>query len=78
MRAVNVVECTRLRATAQAEGDTRGLLFHATVPLVSRGKPVGMINVATEKWELLSAADLQFLSAAGTQVAAAIERACLY
>ncbi len=78
VRAVNVVECTRLRATSRASGETHGLLFHATVPLVSQGRSLGMINVATDKWELLSGADLQFLSVAGTQVAVAIERACLY
>jgi sigma-B regulation protein RsbU (phosphoserine phosphatase) len=37
-----------------------------------------MIIVATEQWEFLSAVDLQFLSAAGAQVATALERARLY
>jgi serine phosphatase RsbU (regulator of sigma subunit) len=78
VRAVNIVECTRLRYAAGHAGDTQGLLFHATVPLVSQNRPVGLINIATEQWEFLTSADLQFLSAAGAQVAIALERARFY
>jgi two-component system NarL family sensor kinase len=77
-RAVNVVECTRLQDAAEAAEDTRGLLFHATVPLIARGQPLGLINVATDQWQFLSAADLQLLSAVGAQASAAIERARLF
>src|SRR5215469_4358284 len=78
VRAVNIVECTRLRHAARCAGDTQGLLFHATVPLIVQDRPVGLINIATEQWEFLSSADLQFLSAAGSEVAIALERARLY
>jgi serine phosphatase RsbU (regulator of sigma subunit) len=78
VRAVNIVECTRLRYAVRHAGDTEGLLFHATVPLISPNRPVGLINIATEQWEFLTSADLQFLSAAGSQVAIALERARLY
>jgi serine phosphatase RsbU (regulator of sigma subunit) len=78
VRAVNIVECTRLRHAVRHAGDTQGLLFHATVPLISQNRPVGLINIATERWEFLTSADLQFLSAAGSQVAIALERARLY
>jgi len=78
VRAVNIVECTRLRYAARHTGDTQGLLFHATVPLISENRPVGLINIATEQWEFLTSADLQFLSAAGSQVAIALERARWY
>lgn len=78
VRAVNIVECTRLRWAARHAGDTQGLLFHATVPLVSQNRRLGLINIATEEWEFLTSADLQFLSAAGSQVAIALERARLY
>jgi len=78
VRAVNIVECTRLRYAARHAGDTQGLLFHATVPLILQNRPVGLINVATEQWEFLSSADLQFLSAAGSQISIALERARLY
>lgn len=77
-RAVNVVECTRLQYSLRHAGDTQGLLFHASVPLISRNRPLGLLNIATEQWELLTSADLQFLSAAGSQVAIALERARLY
>jgi len=78
VRAVNVVECTRLQDAVSHNGDTKGLLFHATVPLISQNQPLGLINVATERWEFLTAADLQFLSAAGSHAAIALERARLY
>lgn len=77
-RAVNVVECSRLNDAALAGGDNRGLLFHASVPLIFQGRPLGILNVATEDWQLLTAADLQLLSAVGGQVAVALERARLY
>ena len=77
-RAVNVVECTRLQDADDSTEDTRGLLFHATVPLIAQGKPLGLINVATDEWQFLSAADLQLLSAVGAQASVAIERARLF
>jgi two-component system NarL family sensor kinase len=77
-RAVNVVECTRLQDSAEAAGDNRGLLFHATVPLFIGDQPTGILNVATDEWQFLSAADLQLLSAVSAQVSAAMERARLF
>ena len=77
-RAVNVVECTRLLAAAQDNGDNRGLLFHASVPIIASGQPLGILNVATQDWQFLTAADLQLLSAVGAQVAIALERSRLY
>jgi two-component system, NarL family, sensor kinase len=77
-RAVNVVECTRLQDSAEAEGDTRGLLYHASVPLISQGRPLGILNVATDDWQFLGAADLQLLSAAGAQLSITLERARLF
>ena len=77
-RAVNIVECSRLRNASLTVGDGRGLRFHASVPLVSRRKPVGIINVAAEDWRSLSQADLHFLSAVGEQLVIALERAHFY
>jgi serine phosphatase RsbU (regulator of sigma subunit) len=77
-RAVNVVECTRLLEAARDNGDNQGLLFHASVPIIASGQPLGIINVATQDWQFLTAADLQLLSAVGAQVAIALERARLY
>ena len=72
--AVNVVECTRLQSAAEAAGDTQGLRFHATVPIIFQGRPLGILNVATDEWQFLTAPDLQLLSAAGMQIAVALER----
>jgi serine phosphatase RsbU (regulator of sigma subunit) len=77
-RAVNIVECTRLRDSFHAEGDNQGLLFHASVPLISQGKPLGIINVATTDWQFLTHADLHFLSAVSAQLVVALERAHFY
>ncbi len=76
-RPVNVVECSRLGGAAST-GDTGGLLFHATVPILSHGQPLGLLNVATDEWEFLTASDLHLLSAIGAQIAVALERARLY
>jgi serine phosphatase RsbU (regulator of sigma subunit) len=76
--AVNIVECSRLQSAAEAAGDTRGLRFHASVPIRIHDQPLGVLNVATPEWQLLSASDLQLLSAMALQIAAALERARLY
>jgi serine phosphatase RsbU (regulator of sigma subunit) len=78
VRAVNVVECTRLQNSAEADGDNRGLLFHASVPIWVQNRALGIINVATEDWQFLTAADLQFLTAVSAQLSIALERAQLY
>ena len=78
VRAVNVVECTRLRDAVRAGGDARGLLFHASVPLRSRGETLGLVNAATESWEFLTPEDLELLSAVGAQLTVALERARLF
>jgi serine phosphatase RsbU (regulator of sigma subunit) len=77
-RAVNIVECTRLNEAAREDGDNQGLMFHASVPILASGQPFGIMNVATQDWQFLTAADLQLLSAVGAQVAIALERARLY
>ena len=77
-RAVNIVECSRLRDSVRAAGDNQGLRFHASVPLLSRGKPVGIINVASAEWQFLTHADLHFLSAVSAQLVVALERAHFY
>ena len=77
-RAVNIVECSRLQDSMRAAGDNQGLRFHASVPLISQGKPLGLINVATADWQFLTHADLHFLSAASAQLVVALERAHYY
>jgi sigma-B regulation protein RsbU (phosphoserine phosphatase) len=74
-QAVNVVECSRLHDSASFAGDNHRLLFHASVPLISKGKPLGMINVASMEWQFLTPADLIFLTAVSEMLVVAIERA---
>jgi len=77
-RAVNIVECTRVRDSMRAAGNNQGLLFHASVPLISQGKPLGLINVATTDWQFLTHADLHFLSSVSRRLVVALERARFY
>jgi serine phosphatase RsbU (regulator of sigma subunit) len=62
----------------RAAGNNQGLLFHASVPLISQGKPLGLINVATTDWQFLTHADLHFLSAVSSRLVVALERARFY
>jgi serine phosphatase RsbU (regulator of sigma subunit) len=77
-RAVNIVECTRLQDSMRAAGDNQGLRFHASAPLISQGKPLGLINVATANWQLLTHADLHLLSEVSAKLVVALERAHFY
>jgi len=77
-RAFNIVECTRLRDSMRAAGDNQGLNFHASVPLISQGKPVGLINVASVEWQFLTHVDLHYLSAVAAQLVITLERAHFY
>ncbi len=74
-RAVNIVECSRLR---DATGDTGRLVLHASVPLTSKGQRLGILNVASPGRELFGKEVLAVLSAVGQQVAVAVERTRLY
>src|SRR5579875_3312397 len=74
-RAVNIVRCTRLK---RATGDKGGLVFHASVPLLSKDRRLGILNVASPGRELFSAEVLRVLSAVGQQVAVAVERSGLF
>src|SRR6185503_4104015 len=69
--AAQVVECSRLGG---ASGDRQGLAYHASVPLVTGDRLLGIMNVATSQWDLFTPQDLQILSAVGYQLAAAIDR----
>jgi serine phosphatase RsbU (regulator of sigma subunit) len=77
-QAVNVVECTRLEESWHVVGDNQDLRFHASVPLISQGQPVGLINVASKEWQFLTEADLHFLSAVSAQLVVALERASFF
>jgi serine phosphatase RsbU (regulator of sigma subunit) len=75
---VNVVECSRLQEAALAGNAPNELLFHASVPIISNDQTIGVMNFIAKDWQLLSASDLQFLTAGAKQVGNALERARLY
>ena len=77
-RGVNVVECTRLQEAAKTGSENNDLMFHASVPIICNDQAIGVMNFAAKEWQLLSASDLQFLTAGARQVGAALERARLY
>ena len=76
---IDVMECSRLR-TAVAERDrarTRGLRYHASIPLYFRDRPLGIMNVAAPEWRRLTRRELDLLATIASQVGVAIERARL-
>lgn len=70
--AVNIVRCSRLR---EATGDTHNLRFHASIPLRSKGKMLGILNVAAPGKTVFTEESLKFLQTVGQQVAVAVDRA---
>ncbi len=70
----NILECERLQ---RATGDTKGLSFHASIPLWVGDRTVGVMNLAGFGLDLFSDADLKTLYGVGHQVAVALERARL-
>ena len=53
-------------------------MFHASVPVALNDQVMGVMNFAADEWQLLSASDLQFLTAGARQLGSALERAHLY
>ncbi len=71
----NILECERL---SKATGDTRGLRYHASVPLWFGNKTVGIMNLAGPDEGLFTDEELKILYGVGNQVAVALERAHLH
>jgi two-component system, NarL family, sensor kinase len=77
---VNVVWCSRLAevvsGSEHGEG-TGNLRCHASVPLTVGDRHLGMINVASQDWRVLSNDELNLLTTAGALVSLAVERSRL-
>ena len=73
--AYNEVRCTRL---AEAKGDRQGLTVHASAPLKSGERILGILNVAAPTWEAFRPETLALLTNAGSHIGVALERARLY
>lgn len=71
---VNIVHCSRLEG---ATADKGGLELHASVPLLGRAGPVGILNLAAAGPEPFDAETLTFLTAVGRQLGTAFERSRL-
>ncbi len=72
---VNVLECSRL---AWEVDSASGLRYHASIPIYSHDKPLGIMNVASSDWRRLEENDLQLLYIIGYQIGIAVERARLF
>ena len=71
----NILECERLKA---AKGDTCGLRYHASVPLWSGDRGIGIMNLVGAEQGLFDESELKMLYVVGNQVAVALERARLH
>jgi transcriptional regulator with GAF, ATPase, and Fis domain len=71
----NILSCPRLsRSVVESEG----LACHASVPLISKDRVVGVMNVASENLCPFPPEELELLTAIGHQVGVAIENARLF
>ncbi len=73
--AVNILECERLDKT---KGDTRGLRYHASVPLWHGDRTLGVMNLAGPQEGAFKENELKVLHGIGHQIAVALERARLH
>jgi two-component system NarL family sensor kinase len=71
---VNIVHCSRLES---ATGDKGGLELHASVPLLGKTGPVGILNLAAPGDKHFDEQTLAFLTSIGRQLGVAFERSRL-
>jgi two-component system NarL family sensor kinase len=75
--ATNISEITCTRLKDLQEG-TKGLRYHASVPLFSRERKIGIMNVVSENSQELSGDKLRLLYTIGDMLSIAVARARLY
>ncbi len=73
--AYTEVSCSRL---ANAGGDSRGLTVHASAPLISGDRELGILNIAARDWSAFEPRSLALLTIVGNQIGVALERAQLF
>ena len=73
--AYTEVHCSRLES---AQGDCRGLTVHASAPLVSGDRRLGILNIAGRDWTSFTPRSLSLLTIVGNHVGIALERAELF
>lgn len=71
--AINIseIKCSRLENLST---DTRGLKFHASIPIYLGGQKVGLLNLLTKESRQLDEQELTILNTISELIAAAIER----
>jgi len=76
---IDVMECSRLRPAVRTKAAalTRGLRYHASIPLYFQKTPLGIMNVTGPSWRELTRDELRLLSTIAYQVGIAVERARL-
>ena len=70
----DIIDCERL---GKAKGDSRGLRYHASVPLWLGGRTLGVMNLVGPEKGLFNEDELKVLYTVGNQLAVALERARL-
>ncbi len=73
--AYNEILCSRLSSVT---GDRRGLAVHASAPLRSGERVLGILNVAAPDWTHFTQRNLTLLTLVGNQIGVALERALLF
>lgn len=77
--AVNILNCKRLENAVEYQwGDTSGITHHATIPLRSSDRVIGLLNVAAPGKENFSENELALLQSVAYQLGGAVERMRLY
>lgn len=79
VKASNISEiaCTRL-GNIHIKSGTRGLKYHATIPITIEGRKVGLINLVSKESQQLDENKLSVLSTISELVSIAIQRTRLY
>jgi len=73
-QTTSILECERFQ---QAKGNTRGLRYHASIPLWIGDRVIGVMNLAGPEEGRFAEEDLAILYTAASQMALALERAQL-
>jgi sigma-B regulation protein RsbU (phosphoserine phosphatase) len=73
--AYTEVSCSRL---ANINGGRTGLSVHASTPLTSGDRQLGILNIAAKDWNAFNPRSLSLLTIVGNQIGIALERAQLF
>jgi DNA-binding CsgD family transcriptional regulator len=70
-RNISEITCTRLKNITSG---TRGLKFHATIPISIDGKKIGLINLVSKETQQLTERELSMLNTISELISIAIQR----